>query len=64
MTLQMHVEVELKETSQKLVYDDVLNSYTKGPLLCLYREGGTVVKFPLANVWRVTEDYRANEARI
>ena len=53
----MHVEVELKETSQKLVYDDVLNTYTKGALFVIYREGGMVVKFPLDNIWRVTEDY-------
>lgn len=53
----MHVEVELKETSQKLIYDDVLNTYTKGALFVIYRMGGTVVKFPLDNIWRVTEDY-------
>lgn len=52
------VEVELKETSQKLVYDDAVNAYTKGGLYCIYRTNGRVVKFPLANVWRITEDFR------
>jgi hypothetical protein len=56
----LRVEVELKETSQKIVYDDALNTYTKGDLYCVYRSGGTVVKFPLANVWRISEGYRAS----
>lgn len=52
----MTVKVELKETSQAITLNAV-NAYTKGPLYCVYLANGTVQKFPLANIWRVTEDY-------
>jgi hypothetical protein len=51
------VSIELKETSQVIVREDVINSYTKGPLFCIYRKGGSVEKYPLTNIWRITEDY-------
>ena len=55
----MKVEVELKETSQKIVLDDVANAYTKGPFYCIYNAtDGTVTKFPLDNIWRVKESYK------
>ena len=54
----MKVRVELKETSQAIELE-ARNTYTKGPLYCVYLSDGTVQKFPLANVWRVTEDYSA-----
>lgn len=50
------VTVELKETSQPLVLA-ARNTYTKGLFYCVYTADGTVQKFPLANIWRVTEDY-------
>lgn len=53
----IRVKIELKETSQPIERGDVLNSYTKGPMFVLYRDGGVVEKYPIANVWRVTEDY-------
>jgi hypothetical protein len=53
--LLYEVQIELRETSQPLVYRGVENVYTKGPLLCVLFIGGMVIKFPLANVWRVTE---------
>lgn len=52
----MNVSIELKETSQPVDIADVTNTYTKGPLYCIYG-AGIVVKFPLANIWRITEDY-------
>jgi len=48
--------VELKETSQPLEYA-AQNTYTKGGLYCVYKTDGMVVKFPLANIWRIKEDY-------
>lgn len=53
----MTVKIELKETSQKLIFFDVINTYTKGLLFCVYQDSGIVVKFPLDNIWRITEDY-------
>jgi hypothetical protein len=51
------VKIELRETSQPIVRDDVLNTYTKGPLYVIYREGGFVEKYPVSSLFRVTEDY-------
>lgn len=50
------VRIELIETSQPIVRE-ALNTYTKGALYCVYRTDGTVEKYPLARVWRVTEEY-------
>lgn len=55
--MAIRVEVELKETSQRIVFEDAVNTYTKGPLFVVYADG-KAVKFPLANIWRVTENYR------
>jgi hypothetical protein len=52
----MKVRVELKETSQSLQFDNATNTYTKGDLYCVYQDG-VVTKFPLANIWRIKEDY-------
>jgi hypothetical protein len=53
----MVVVIELKETSQALTYENVSNTYTKGDLYCVYVDG-LVYKFPLGNIWRITETYR------
>jgi hypothetical protein len=53
----MKVRIELKETSQAIQLD-ATNTYTKGPLYCVYLPGQIVQKFPLANIWRITEDYK------
>lgn len=54
----IEVKIELKETSQAIVLA-AQNTYTKGPLYCVYTADNNVQKFPLANIWRVTEDYSA-----
>lgn len=38
----MKLLVELKETSQKLEYEEVKNTYTKGDLYCVYLENEKV----------------------
>jgi len=53
----MEVKIELKETSQAIVYNDVSNTYTKGSLYCVYVDG-MVYKYPLDNIWRVSETYK------
>ena len=58
----MRVCLELKETSQQLVIHDALNTYTKGPFFCIYLRNGTVTKIPLANIWRISEDYQGDES--
>lgn len=53
----INVSVHLKDQSQPIDYEDVQNVYEKGSLLCVLSTDGRVHKYPLINVWRVTEDY-------
>jgi hypothetical protein len=53
----IRVEVHLVDQSQPIVRDDVLNAYSKGGFYCLFRQGGTVEKYPIPSIWRVTEQY-------
>ena len=50
------VKISLLETSQ-VIEHDAKNTYTKGPLFCVYDAAGLVHKYPLAIIWRVTEEY-------
>jgi len=58
------VEIQRGETSEGLVYKDVLNAYTKGPLYCiLFKLGRRLVvhKFPLCTLFRIIEHgYRSH----
>lgn len=51
----MKVQVWLKGTSQEISYGNVRNTYQKGSLFCLMLTDGTVVKYPIADIFRVTE---------
>jgi len=53
----MKVIVHLKTQSQPIEYSDVVNTYQKGDLFCVYREDETVHKFPVGDLFRVIEDY-------
>lgn len=59
----IRVSIDLKETSQAIVRDDVVNAYSKGPFYVLYRATGQTEKYPLANIWRVVEDYGVSATR-
>ena len=52
----MRVEVHYQDASTPLVYNDVRNTYIKGPFFVVY-VGDRVWKHPVANIWRITEDY-------
>ena len=52
-----NVTVHLKDQSQPLVYENVINAYEKGSFYCVYVEGEKVYKHPIADIWRVKEDY-------
>ena len=54
---RLTVAVHLKEQSQPLVYENVINAYEKGSFFCVYVEGEKVYKHPIADIWRVKEDY-------
>lgn len=58
----MTVRIDLKETSQALIFENVINTYTKGPLYCIY-SGGLVTKIPIENIWRIVENYGKSASR-
>jgi len=54
------IEVQRNETSNPIVYKDVINAYTKGPMYCILflKDGKRVAhKFPLCSLFRVVEMY-------
>jgi hypothetical protein len=56
----MKIEIQLKETSQKIEHEDARNTYQKGSFYCVYDDhivGGKVYKYPIGNIWRIIEDY-------
>lgn len=53
----MKIKVHLLSQSQPIVYDNVKNAYTKDGMYCIYKEDNTVDKFPMVNIFRVTETY-------
>ncbi len=56
----MRIEVQREESSLPIVYDDVLNAYTKGKLYCiLFEKDGErkTHKYPISSIFRVVEDY-------
>ena len=55
----MRVEVHLRETSQVIAHE-ADNTYQKGDLFCV-KVASQVYKYPLANIWRVVEDYSVGD---
>ena len=56
----MKIEIQRNETSQPIVYDNVENAYTKGPMYCIMfiKDGKRMThKYPLVSIFRVVEDY-------
>jgi hypothetical protein len=52
----MDVKIDFMETSTPLEFPEALNTYTKGPMFCVYADG-RVHKFPVAHIFRVVETY-------
>ena len=53
----MIVTVQLKESSQPVVYENVLNTYQKGSLFVIYTTNEKSYKHPIDTIWRVVEEY-------
>jgi len=51
------VAVHLKDQSQPIIHENVINTYEKGSFFCVYCGAENVYKYPLVNIWRVKEDY-------
>ncbi|MGD0002872.1 MAG: hypothetical protein ABSE06_01440 [Anaerolineaceae bacterium] len=55
----MIVEIWLDTTSMPIIYTEVTSTYQKGDLFCIYsKERNIVVKYPIANIFRVVENYQ------
>jgi len=57
MQNKITVSVQLTESSQPIVHKNVLNTYQKGSLWCVYAEDELVYKYPIVNIWRIVESY-------
>lgn len=53
----MNITVHLKTQSQPIKHEKVINTYQKGDFYCVYVEGEVVYKYPIADIFRVIEDY-------
>lgn len=54
----MTVKVHNVDQSQPMVYSGVDQTYVKAGFFCLvFRDDNKVVKFPMANIFRVVEPY-------
>lgn len=51
------VSIHLKTQSQPIVYADVINTYQKGDFYVVYTGEEESHKFPIADIFRVIEDY-------
>lgn len=56
----MKVKIQRNESSLPIIYDNVINAYTKGKLYCVLfdNEGQRKThKFPINSIFRIVEDY-------
>lgn len=53
----MTVKIHMQSQSHPIVRNNVKNAYTKDGLYCLYLSDGTVKKYPMCNIFEVTEQY-------
>ena len=54
----MTVEIFLKETSQRIKFEDAQNAYTKGPFYCVLTKDNFVYKYPIADMFNTKESYK------
>ena len=59
--LLTNLEIQLEKSSLPIVYDNVINAYTKGNLYCVLFVNSdkkrVTHKFPFINIFRVIENY-------
>lgn len=60
----MKIEIQRAESSYPILYETVINAYTKGPMYCvLFEKDGQRIthKYPLCTLFRVIEDYQESK---
>ena len=53
----MTIYIHLFSQSKPIKRENVINAYTKDGLYCIYLEGGLVKKYPMCNIYEITEEY-------
>jgi hypothetical protein len=56
-TKTIDVYVHLYSQSQPILHKDVINTYQKGDMFCLYTIDEEVTKYPMQHIFRVKEGY-------
>lgn len=51
------ISIQLKESSQPIIYEDVINTYQKGSLFVVYTKDEKSYKHPINTIWRIIEEY-------
>jgi len=51
------VNIQFLESSQPIVYENVLNTYQKGDLYVVYTANEKSYKHPIQTIWRIVEEY-------
>ncbi len=58
----MTIRVHNVDQSQPMIYDEVDNTYVKAGFFCIVRrKRNEVLKFPIANIFRVQEPYMPDD---
>lgn len=52
----MNIKIHMLSASKPIIRKNVNNSYTKDGLYCVMLEDGTVKKYPLCNIFEITEE--------
>jgi hypothetical protein len=53
--MKMKIKIHLKEQSKPIIRKKVRNAYQKGGFYCIMLNSGIVYKYPLENIYEVTE---------
>lgn len=51
------VMIHMNSQSKPIEYNNVVNSYTKDNMYCVYTSEGMIYKYPACNIFRVIETY-------
>jgi hypothetical protein len=51
------VKIWFMESSEPIAFARVLNTYTKGPLFCVYCDNNIVYKYPVDHIFSIKEEY-------
>ncbi|CAL9961136.1 hypothetical protein VPHK567_0058 [Vibrio phage K567] len=52
----MIIAVHLLSQAKPVTHEHVKNAYTKDGLYCVMLKSGTIYKYPLVNIFRITEN--------